>query len=652
MKRKILFAASMFYAITVIGQDTLSSTMNEVVITANRFPNKSRQTGKVVTVITKEQIALSGSRDLSQLLNEQAGMYINGSNSNFGKDKSVYLRGAKVDHTLITIDGIPVYDPAGIGSNFDIRWLSIDNIERIEILKGCQSTLYGSDAIAGVINIITKKADKKPIAVSGNVQYGSFATLHANAGISGTRKKIQYNVNYSYFKSDGINEATDTTTAVSNEDKDGFKKHNFYASFGFEPTDKISIQPSVRISSFTQQYDQGSFLDEQDLTADTRNVQMGLKTSWQVGKVKLHVNFNTNNIQRTYIDDSTKSRNGYDIYSKGEYKGREHFADVFALYSLSDNIKLTGGIEWKQSSASEMYNSIGYFGPYSSELGPDSLRQNQISGYLSALYLNKKGWNIEAGTRINHHSAYGNKLVYNVNPSYLIQQQWKIFANISTAFKTPSLYQLYSEYGNKKLLPESGFTLEGGIQYHNKSNTTDIRVTFFNRKVEDLISFYYNPLTWQSFYINQDKQNDYGGELEVKWNISKQTKLTGYFSYVDGEISTKRNDKDTAYFNLIRRPKASAGINLNHRWKNGLLVGIQANYFGERKDISFDSNFNEVQVAMKPYVLINAYAEYPLYKKHFTAFLDCRNITDTKYSEVYGFNTMGFNAYGGLRFNF
>ena len=143
-------------------QDT--TFLDEAVVTANKYPNKTSLTGKVVTIITREQLEKSSGKDLSQLLTEQAGIFISGANSNAGKDKSVYLRGGYVSHTLITIDGIPVYDPSGIGGNFDIRNLAISNIERIEILKGSQSTLYGSDAIDGVINIITLKKDvQKPI---------------------------------------------------------------------------------------------------------------------------------------------------------------------------------------------------------------------------------------------------------------------------------------------------------------------------------------------------------------------------------------------------------------------------------------------------------------------------------------------------------
>ncbi|HET9746996.1 MAG TPA: TonB-dependent receptor plug domain-containing protein, partial [Chitinophagaceae bacterium] len=183
--RKFLIVAAMMISsqlhaqLVTASREQDTALLDEVVISANKYPNKTSLTGKVVTVITREQLERSGGKNLAQILTEQAGVYIGGANSNAGKDKSLYLRGARVDHTLITIDGVPVYDPSGIGSNFDIRSLSIHHIERIEILKGCQSTLYGSDAIAGVINIITKKMTSEPFSANGLASYGSNNSLRA-----------------------------------------------------------------------------------------------------------------------------------------------------------------------------------------------------------------------------------------------------------------------------------------------------------------------------------------------------------------------------------------------------------------------------------------------------------------------------------------
>jgi vitamin B12 transporter len=189
MSKRIVLATCLFLSMAATAQDTTGKFLQDVVVTANKFPNKTSLTGKVVIVITQQDLARAGSRDLSQVLTEQGGVYLNGAFSNPGKDKSVYLRGAKVDHTLITIDGVPVYDASGIGSNFDIRLIPIESVERIEILKGSQSTLYGSDAIAGVINIITKKGGAKPVSVSGLMSDGSYNTQRLQAGINGRLKK-------------------------------------------------------------------------------------------------------------------------------------------------------------------------------------------------------------------------------------------------------------------------------------------------------------------------------------------------------------------------------------------------------------------------------------------------------------------------------
>src|SRR6185503_11108767 len=228
MKKKFLIVAAIIIGSQLQAQQD-TTLLDEVVISANKYPNKTSLTGKVVTIITKEQLERSGGKDLSQILTEQAGVYIGGANSNAGKDKSLYLRGAGVVYTLITIDGVPVYDPSGIGSNFDIRNLSVDQIERIEILKGSQSTLYGSDAIAGVINIITRKVAVKSFAGNGLLSYGSNNSFRANAGIIGKTGAIDYNLAYSFFDTKGINEAINNS---SNTDKDGFQQNSLQAGLG------------------------------------------------------------------------------------------------------------------------------------------------------------------------------------------------------------------------------------------------------------------------------------------------------------------------------------------------------------------------------------------------------------------------------------
>lgn len=651
MKKKIFIAALVFCSIASNAQDT-THLLNEVIISANKFPNKTSLTGKVVTVINREQIEKSGSKNLSQVLTEQAGLFINGANSNPGKDKSIYLLGAKVDYTLIMLDGVPLYDPSGIGSNFDIRLLTIDNIERIEILKGSQSTLYGSDAMAGVINIITRKADKKESAVSGMLSYGSYNTTKGNAMLSGSIQKFDYNINYSFCKSGGINEATDASDGATEKDRDNYSQYNLYESFSYKPNNAIKIQPYLRYSKFNQSYDQGAFVDELDLSSTNTNIQTGIKNEFKIGRSVLNVLYNYNNNNREYIDDSVKSRNGYDIYSKGLYKGTEHYAEAFLFLPINSIFKFTGGIDYRSSSTDQSYHSIGYFGPYESDLKSDSLKQHQTAIY-SALVMNvNNGFSAELGGRMNNHSAYGKNFVYNFNPSFLWKNKWKFFANVSSAFKTPTLYQLYSEYGNNKLKPEKAFTVESGIQYYSNDNLFNGRATVYNRKTSDAIAFFFDPVTYASYYINQDKQNDYGIELESDVVIAKKIAVKFNYAYVNGNITTKYNGKDTTYFNLLRRPKSTFGLQLSGNIKSRFFAKAGICYVGKRKDISYDASFNAVDLTLNEYVLLNLYGEYSFANNRFKLFADILNATNTKYNEIYGFNTMGINASLGIRISY
>ena len=261
MKKKIFVVAAVLIGSHLLAQeDTTSKTMDVVVITANKFPQKQSGTGKVVSIITKEQIEKSGGKDLSQLLNEQTGIIVNSATSNPGKDKSLFLRGATSAYTLILLDGVPLNDPTGVGGTFDLRLLSLDNIERIEILKGSQSTLYGSNAVAGVINIISKKPFGTKPTLNGLLNFGSYNSFKGNAHVSQKVKWLEYDVNYTYNTTDGISEAKDTTGNAS-FDKDGFTEHAVQVITGINATDRLKFSPYYRFTEFKGGYDADAFID-------------------------------------------------------------------------------------------------------------------------------------------------------------------------------------------------------------------------------------------------------------------------------------------------------------------------------------------------------------------------------------------------------
>ena len=663
MSKKIFTLIAIGASLNALAQkDTSRATnLDEVVITATKFPIKTSATGKVVTIITKEQLEQSGGKDLAQILTEQTGLYINGANSNTGKDKSIFLRGATGAYTLITIDGVPMYDPTGIGSNFDIRNISIDLIERIEILKGSQSTLYGSDAIAGVINIITKKSSNtttKPFAGNALLSYGSYNTIKATAGINGKVKTIDYYAGYSLNKTDGINEAASTT---ANADKDGYKQEAFQVGLGIQATKNIAIKPFLRYSWVKGDADNGGFINDNDYTYNQKVLSVGIKNELNFNKVKLNVVYSFNKTDRNILDDSlSQDPNLYNYYTKASFNAKEHIVDAYSNFSLNKSLKLTVGADYRTSKTSTNSTTVNfdYFtnspSVNNSVQSGDSVKQHQVGVYAALTYNNDKGFNIELGGRYNNHSTYGGNGVFNINPSYQINKDIKIFANVSSAYKTPSLYQLYSEYGNKNLKPEVALTTELGLQNYFANRKIKTQIVAFSRNVSDVLYFQSTFLPPYGFYINQDKQKDLGVEFDASFKLSKTTTLKTAYTFVDGKIDTKKSSgKDTTYNNLLRRPKHTVNIGLSSQITKRFFASANLNWFGKRNDTYFDYNtFKTAYVELSSYALLDIYAEYGFLKNKLKVFVNGRNITDTKYTEISGYNTLGATVTGGVRFNF
>ncbi|MBL0741009.1 TonB-dependent receptor plug domain-containing protein [Chryseolinea lacunae] len=613
-------------------QDSLkTSRLDEVVVTATKFPKSQGETGKVLTVIDEEQLAHSAGKDLSQLLNEQVGLVVTGANSNPGKDKSVFLRGAKSDYTLVLLDGVPVNDPSGIGGAFDLRLLPIDQIERIEILKGSQSTLYGSDAIAGVINIITKKKGSKPFGVFGSVSAGSYGTSKLSAGVSGSTSLLDYNVGYTRFKTDGISEAEDKDN-TGTFDKDGYDQNSVQANVGVRATDKLTLRPFVRYSKFEGKYDAGSFSDEPRSTYDAKLLNFGLNGQYAFSKGTLNLQYAHDKVERSYtspdyVDPTMLVTSAYD--------GGFDNAEVFYQHNLTDHLQLLAGVNYqhsKMTSGDAVDSSLHITSPYASFFVKD---------------LN--GFSLEVGGRYVDHSVFGNTFIYSFNPSYLINRQVKVFANYSTGFKAPMLDQLFNPfYGNKDLKPEESKNLEGGVQFVSSDNKFDVRGTVFSRKIENVIIYKYPG------YMNLDKQEDLGFEIESTVNVNSKLKIGAFYAFVDGEVNTKTSaERDTTYHNLIRRPKHSVGVNVGYQLSSHLFVSANFKTFSNRSDLFFNNNtFATESVTLDAYQLLDLYAEYKFLQGKLKLFVEARNVLDKKFTEVYGYSTMGFNAYSGLSFNF
>lgn len=274
--------------------------LNEVVISTTKNELKQSQSGKVITVIGSEELARSAGRNLAELLNQQAGITVVGAGSNAGKEKSLFFRGAASSYAVILIDGVLATDPSGTGGAFDLRLLSIDQIDRIEILKGGQSTLYGSEAVAGVVNIITKKLGVKPLQVNAVATAGSYNSYKGNIGLSGKVNLFNYNINYGYLTTNGISEADNLAGNTLLFDKDAMKQNALNANFSFQLGKNLTVSPFLRYFKGDFNYDDGAFIDAVN-TSVSKHLNGGLNAVYQLNKGKITLNYTKQNTKRTYV---------------------------------------------------------------------------------------------------------------------------------------------------------------------------------------------------------------------------------------------------------------------------------------------------------------------------------------------------------------
>jgi len=644
MKKKIFIAAAVFFSSHSIAQDITDTTaLDPVVFTANKIYQKQNETGKVLSVIGRADLEKSGT--ISDALNRVVGLHFGGANSTTGTVQSAYIRGASSANTLILLDGVPMYDPSGISSEFDLNSFSIDQVERIEILKGAQSTLYGSDAVAGVINIISRKPAGNGTRLAGNIAAGSYNTFRGGLSVSGASDKIGYVLGYSGLGTGGFSSAYDSTGTFEN---DRSAIHGLNVNFNFNLHQNLRVRLYGKYNTNRSDIDAGKFTDDRDYYYRTKDFTPGTAIVYTINKTALYFNYNYHSYERMYRDDSmhiggysTAPGAFYVKYIDEKYKGSSHFAELFANVKAAKKINIVSGIDYRTSNTDQRSFSVTSFGPFTTIPIGDTAKVSQYSVYSSLLY-NGKVFNAGIGGRYNHHSVYGSNGTFSVNPSVLYNS-WKLFINISSGYRVPSLYQLYSEFGNRALEPERSVSYEAGLQY-NKNDIMS-RVVFFRREIKDVFVFYTDYTTFLSKYINEDEQDDKGVELEARFTPGAWD-FTANYTYVTGKLTTKDPaGRDSSINNLYRRPKNtlnfSAGYTVKNLFVRSSLRSLSALY---------EPIFMSAPVRLDGYYTLDLYAEYRL--QHFKFFTELRNITDQTYFDQEGFTTKGFNVMVGVRFGF
>jgi vitamin B12 transporter len=637
MKKKYFFitaglslAQLLLFSAATQAQDS-TRVLNDVVVTATRSPKKQTEIGRVVTVITSEQINRSQGKTLPQLLNSVPGITFSGANNAPGISTSVFLRGASTGNTLILVDGFAVNNSSSIDGSYDLNAFPLDQIERIEILKGSGSTLYGSDAVAGVINIITKHPKQQGIKASLQASGGTYNTFNQSASLNGKVNNTGIAINLSNTDSKGFAAATDTL-GTGNFKKDGFHQRSASLNLTQQVSEKFMINGNLQTSYNKGDLPAGAFTDDKGYTYNNTFIFGGLGGKLQLDRGELKFNISQNSVKNNYNDLAAPSNFNTASYQKNS--GNITNFDVLLNYNINKYMDITSG------------ESFRYYGS-TQRSTYDTLKnlRNSINSIYTSLFFKAGIFHMELGGRYNLDSKYGTNFTYTVNPSLYLADQFKVFGTIASAFKTPSLYQLFSQYGNTDLKPETTTSYEAGFDWELIKNILSFNTAFYKYDTKDVIYFKNLNNPPYGVYENGAFQKDKGFESELKLNLDKLT-ASAYAAYVTGK-QTDVSGKETN--NLYRRPKNTYGVNVYYQFIKSFSAGLNYKYTGDRSDTKFNPDFSTSLVNLKHYNLVDAHLQYEA-NKHISLFADLKNLFDAKYIDWVGYNTRGFNFMAGIKY--
>ncbi|OQX80626.1 MAG: hypothetical protein B6D56_04690 [Candidatus Omnitrophica bacterium 4484_70.1] len=619
MKKFVLCLGIGFIPLLASAQEISTYQLGRVVVTATKTEQYQREVGSSITVITDEDLKKRGKTYLLDVLRETLGVSVM-QYGGFGGGTTIYLRGAEPGHTLVMIDGVEVNDPMGMyGGYFDFAHILTDDIQKVEIVRGPHSTLYGSDAIGGVVNIITKKGKGEP-KWQALFEGGSYNTFKESLSYAGSNERFDYYFSLIRLDSDGISKAED-----GSED-DAYRNTSFSSHLGYKISESSDLDLTFRYIDARTDIDDGAYQDDPNYIAWWKNlVGKASLSQWVNSLWDYKLSFSYSRTKRMYRDDpdSVDAFDNAHNWYIGDNKKLEWQNNISPL----EGDTITLGFEYEKIGGYE--NGRNFWNRFD---------RKTIDNEAFYLQNQAKLWNklfITTGIRCDDHEIFGDETTYRISTAYIIPHiEGRFKANWGTGFKAPSLFQLYSSYGDINLQPEESRSFDIGYEENFLDNKLSLNLVYFHNKIKNLIQF--DMSTWK--YKNIGKTRTKGVEAGFVFYPFEDLKIGVNYTYLDckNEITGKK---------LARRPKDEISLNINYRFLDRGNFNVSTSYVGCRWDDSANTK------KLKRYAKVDLTVTYNL-TKNFQIFSRVENLFDKDYMQIRGYQMPGASFYVGVKTTF
>jgi vitamin B12 transporter len=605
--------------------------LDEIVVTADRWETSRREVASDTTILTAGDLERGSNFNLSEILRGVPALDVNRTGGP-GGNTSVFLRGAANSNTLVLVDGVELNDPAAVDRNYDFSHLSCDNLERVEILRGPQSTLYGSDASGGVIQVFTRGGFGKPSA-SLSAEGGSMGTFKNAVSSQGTLGRFGYSGSLSRFTTDGIS-AADSSIGNLEPDPDKSLAGSFRSDFSWGAGLKTSA--IYHATQATTNLDNGGGAGQDDPNSIGRlrgyTVRVQSESSLGGGIFTQKAGVSARRLRREY-DNPLDARNPFLSWSR--YDGRAAKWDWEGHFRPLPGQTLLLGFETEKESADShsYYEYPSFFYNSTSRLEDTSSRTNGVYALLRSSFRRRAF--ITVGVRGDHQDRFGTYGTYRLAPALLILSDTKLRGSVATSFKAPSLYQLCDpSAGNPDLRPEESEGWDVGFDQTWAHGS--FSGTYFHNRFRQMIDWVADspsdPWSYEGHYRNVASTMTRGAEGVLGWRPSKGLSCSMGWTWQD----TRDNATGSP---LLRRPKQKGSLGVSWFFRDKARWSLDLLHKGKRFDYG--------SALPLPAVTLAHVSGSWTASRNVRFFARLENVFNRRYEEIRGYGTVGRSFFAG-----